>query len=120
MVGDEFTLRGGRNVQHVKTVPVSLGEVDGSRGCDGPPPGGREFANDPHIACSGQSLGILANGRFVFAVSGDRQRRFGEDSLQVLLAIDKQVAVLEPMKILMPGVRSAARNSATLSGVAPT
>ena len=45
-----------------------------------------------HVVRAGEAGRVRANGGFVFAVGGDRQRRLGEDAFQGGLLVDQQVA----------------------------
>ena len=88
----EFGFLGGRHVQHMKSVIMSIRQVDGSLcGNDG------RFVI-PNATVVGirlpavQTLGIRLHGGFVFAMSADRQIGFREDAFKGLLFVDQQVA----------------------------
>ena len=107
LVPREFDFFGSRNVQHMKSVFVSLCESHGPlRGDDR----GFMIADSAvigDVVATVQSDRICSDRRFVFTMRADWKSCLSEDSFQCLLFINKQVTVLEPMKILMPGVRVA-------------
>ena len=92
MIGEQIGFVAGRNVQHVKAVLVPEGQVDR-------PPRGDDrrgvVANAAvigDVGRAGKPGGIGPDGRFVFAVGTDRQRRLGKDRFQRRLVIDEQIA----------------------------
>ena len=92
VVGQQLRLRAGGDVQHVEAVLVPVGQIDRPAGGD---EGGLVVADAGmvgHVVRAGEAGGVGADGRFVFAVGGDRQRGLGEDPLQRSLLVDQQVA----------------------------
>ena len=92
MIGEQLGFGAGRNVQHVEAVAVPVGEIDrAARGDER----GRVVANSRvvgDVVRAGEPRRVGADGRFVFAMGGDRQRRLGEDSFQCGLLVDEQIA----------------------------
>ncbi len=91
MLAQDLRLVGRRNVQHMEAVIVADREID--RPLRGDRCGG-VIANAAVVGeglSAFQPSGVRADGRFVFAMGGDRQRRLGEDAFQGRLLIDEQI-----------------------------
>ena len=91
MIRQQFCLRTGRHVQHVKAMSMTNGQFGRA-----PRRNHRcEFVANPRMighASRGIPGGIGAHRRFILTVRTDRQCRVGEDPFQGLLVVDQQIA----------------------------